>query len=202
MNGTRSPMLVSLLLLPSLLCLAGCGGPQDPASRADPEAVKQARARAVEVVGELGSTLRERLVAEMQQGGPEQAVRVCSEVAGELAASYDTDTLTLRRVSLKVRNPADTPDDFERELLESWEASHRDGQSPGNESNVVEGPDGLELRFLKPIMVQPECLVCHGSEADRHPGAAALIAERYPGDMATGYKAGDLRGAFSVRVRL
>jgi hypothetical protein len=51
-------------------------------------------------------------------------------------------------------------------------------------------------RYLKAILVQPQCLACHGG-----PLAApvkAAIASRYPGDRAMGYAAGELRGAFVV----
>lgn len=44
------------------------------------------------------------------------------------------------------------------------------------------------------------CLMCHGEHIE--PAVHARIGGRYPGDEATGYKEGDLRGAFSVWQRL
>ena len=55
---------------------------------------------------------------------------------------------------------------------------------------------------MRPIVLAPQCLGCHGKVAELAPGVAAVLAQRYPGDLATGYAAGDLRGAFSVRVAL
>jgi hypothetical protein len=39
--------------------------------------------------------------------------------------------------------------------------------------------------------------MCHGSDVPE--AVAEAIAKRYPQDRATGYSAGDLRGAFVVR---
>jgi hypothetical protein len=40
------------------------------------------------------------------------------------------------------------------------------------------------------------CLTCHGESLA--PELAAAIARDYPGDAATGFKSGELRGAFRV----
>ena len=42
----------------------------------------------------------------------------------------------------------------------------------------------------------PLCLTCHGAALS--PDVEAALAESYPEDHATGYSAGDLRGAFVV----
>ncbi|MBZ0088891.1 MAG: DUF2309 domain-containing protein, partial [Thermoanaerobaculia bacterium] len=47
-----------------------------------------------------------------------------------------------------------------------------------------------------------DCGACHGQPGELAPGVAEVLARRYPGDTATGYTAGDLRGAISVRVPL
>jgi hypothetical protein len=48
--------------------------------------------------------------------------------------------------------------------------------------------------YVEPIMLQPLCLTCHGSELA--PGVAEQISELYPEDHAIGFEAGDLRGVF------
>jgi hypothetical protein len=40
------------------------------------------------------------------------------------------------------------------------------------------------------------CLACHGKEIA--PKVAARLAELYPEDAATGYSAGEIRGAFTL----
>jgi hypothetical protein len=42
------------------------------------------------------------------------------------------------------------------------------------------------------------CLACHGESLE--PAVAAKLAAAYPKDQATGFRAGDLRGAFWVEL--
>ena len=46
------------------------------------------------------------------------------------------------------------------------------------------------------------CLACHGAPEQIPAEVAAILAERYPDDQATGYAVGDLRGALWAEVRL
>jgi hypothetical protein len=55
---------------------------------------------------------------------------------------------------------------------------------------------------MQPIRVQAMCLSCHGDPAGIPAEVKEILASRYPKDLATGYKAGDLRGAVSVRIPL
>lgn len=153
---------------------------------------------------DLGARLRALLAEELARGGPQGAIAACAAQAQqttlEEAARHG---VSLRRVSLQVRNPADAPDEFERAVLERLAAGALEGSLPAEVAQVTAGPDGgPELRYLRPIVLAPQCLGCHGKVAELAPGVAAVLAQRYPGDLATGYAAGDLRGAFSVRVAL
>ncbi len=66
---------------------------------------------------------------------------------------------------------------------------------------IVQTDDLREFRYMKAIAIPKgaPCLICHGENID--PGLHAKIKGRYPEDEATGFKEGDLRGAFSVRQR-
>jgi hypothetical protein len=48
--------------------------------------------------------------------------------------------------------------------------------------------------------VQEKCLACHGDPAEIDPAVRQVVAVTFPADAAVGYRAGDLRGAISVRV--
>ena len=111
--------------------------------------------------------------------------------------------VTVRRVSLRVRNPQDRPDDWERSRLEDLEARHGTGDLPDElwEAVPTDG-GGRRLRYLKPIPVGPMCLNCHGDSSTIPDDVAAKIRELYPEDAAVGYEAGNLRGAVSVSVPL
>ena len=49
---------------------------------------------------------------------------------------------------------------------------------------------------MRAIPTEALCLTCHGETLA--PELAAAIAREYPNDQATGFKLGELRGAFRV----
>ena len=64
---------------------------------------------------------------------------------------------------------------------------------------VVDEPAGQAMRYRKPIMTGPLCLTCHGEVATQPSALRDVLMREYPHDAATGYAAGELRGAFSLR---
>lgn len=46
------------------------------------------------------------------------------------------------------------------------------------------------------------CLKCHGTSTDLAPGVVAKVQEHYPHDMAMGYKKGDIRAAWTIKIPL
>ena len=146
--------------------------------------------------------LKSILIKQMQTGGVLQAVSVCSDTAQVLTNNFGVERgIYIKRVSLKNRNPNNFPDDFEKRILNQFEQLHQNNEL-NNETEFVEivtEGDYNYLRYMKPIIVQAECLICHGSRTDIMPDVKNLIAQNYPGDKAIGYKMGDLRGAVSIK---
>ena len=145
---------------------------------------------------QLGSRLKARLQAAIQGDGPVAAIEVCAVEAPQIAAEVSAASgFDVGRTALRVRNPANAPDEREAAVLDAWIASI-DAGTPAAEldAHVEEGESFL---WMKPIVTEPVCLMCHGKSLPE--AVAAAIAERYPGDRATGFEAGDLRGAFTVR---
>ena len=56
------------------------------------------------------------------------------------------------------------------------------------------------LGVLRPILHQRMCDSCHGPADRIDPAVQAMLAARYPGDRATGFVEGQLRGWFWVEV--
>jgi hypothetical protein len=200
------PSTLPTLLVTALL-FGACGSSEDPApAPAEPttqgeipvEALDQARAAA----SALGSELMKTLMRELAEGGPAQAVRVCAEVAPSIAATHSHDGIQVRRVSLKLRNPANAPDAYEARKLNELALLGEQGDMPEEIVAVVNEDGRPRLRYLRPISVMSPCLKCHGDRVKMDPEAADLIRQRYPDDQATGYSVGDLRGAISVSVDL
>lgn len=187
-------ILVSCLLIAAAL-ISSCRydaasspvAPSDPASRAE----QAANAAAV-----LGRDLKAKLVASMQAEGPVAAIDVCTIDAPAIAARVSAEAgLDVGRTSLRVRNPANRPDDREREVLERWSEALAAGATA--EDLTVHVEEGNAFLWMKPIVTEGPCLTCHGQVIPDE--VAAALAARYPEDQATGYTLGELRGAFVVR---
>lgn len=165
--------------------------------------VSEAQISGVRVIAvDFMKDLKSVLIKQMQTNGVLQAVSVCSDTAQVLTNNFGVRTgVDIRRVSLKVRNSNNYPDEFEKRILNKFELLQQNNKL-NNETEyveiVVEG-DYEYLRYLKPIIVQAECLNCHGSQAEMMPEVKNLITHNYPQDKAINYKSGDLRGAVSVK---
>jgi hypothetical protein len=172
----------------ALACLAR------PAA-ADPESwVLDSRAAA----GQLGSQLMAELTGALQSS-PADAIGVCRDRAPAIAAAVGARTgADLGRTALRVRNPANAPTDWQRLVLESFATQLAAGADPAGlefTDTVISG-GVTERRWMKPILTGPMCLQCHGSALA--PGVADALTAAYPDDQATGFGAGELRGAFYV----
>ncbi|MBK7927604.1 MAG: DUF3365 domain-containing protein [Bryobacterales bacterium] len=115
-------------LLPALaaLLIPGClpGQSRDSTKEA-------ALAEARQISGELTDRLRGLLGREMAQGGFAGAVRVCSEVALNSTTEFSQKKgRYVRRVSLRSRNPENSPDEYERRILERFARQQREGSLP------------------------------------------------------------------------
>jgi len=163
------------------------------------EALKEAR----RLADELGDKIRGLLFQELQRGGPASAVRVCSEVAQEITREFNRHTgHHARRVSARVRNPQNLPDGYERHVLARMEMEIRQKQLAKEYIAVIDEENEKVLRYMRPLMVAPLCLNCHGPKETMTPEVKRMLAERYPEDQATGFQDGDLRGAISVKISL
>lgn len=156
------------------------------------------------VVQEFFGKLKGELEAAMKEGGPINAIQVCNRVAPGIAHKMSTThNMHVARTSLKTRNPDNAPDAWETAVLKKFEERKAAGENPDTIAfaEVVESNGKKEFRFMKAIIMPPEdkmpCLKCHGTNID--PAVAAKLDALYPKDMARDYKAGDVRGAFSLR---
>ena len=150
-------------------------------------------------VKEFMQTLKQELQAGMQEGGPINAISVCNLSAPAIANTYSVSRgWDVGRTSLKVRNPANAPDAWERSVLESFEERKAAGEAPAKmEHYEVVREDGVkQLRYMKAIPTAQLCLACHGESVDSI--TRTRLEKLYPDDQALGYKAGDIRGAFSI----
>jgi len=131
--------------------------------------------------------LQGELVKAMREGGPVKAIEVCNTRAGEIAAEVSAKQhFTMKRVSLKNRNPDNAANDWQRAVLKEFELRQQKGEPilDITYADIVETDTGKQFRL------------CHGTKIK--PAVQAELDKHYPDDKAHGYRVGDLRGAFVV----
>lgn len=173
------------LILGAMLALliVGCTEAPAPVDKA---------ARGAELLAPFKADLKTALLQGMESG-PADAVTVCRDRAPQIAAALSVDGVSMGRSSHRLRNPVNAPQDWLAPIV----AGFADGTF-GLAPQVVDIGDG-RTGYVEPIVLQPLCLTCHGTEVQ--PELAARIAELYPDDAATGFAAGDVRGVFWVEYR-
>ena len=156
----------------------------------------------------------------------------CPELGPAIASDFSRDTgYLVRRVTEKTRNSRNTPDDWELEQLNKFEKRAATGGArtqfdirkpdgsilPTKEfesyAMVTEGK-GKDtqnyFRYMRSITMpgmpnEPPnlpCLKCHGTIDQIGPGVADAVQAEYPHDLSMGYKKGDIRGAWSIKIPL
>jgi hypothetical protein len=137
----------------------------------------------------------------MAEGGPTQAVHFCSSEALELTAEVQeglAEGLQVKRTSLKYRNPANAPDEFEEMALRHFQDAVDAGRQVP--PSYVQRVSREEIRYYKPLFLGEPCLQCHGDPGSFQPGVREILAQQYPEDLATGYELGDFRGFIRVSI--
>ncbi|TAN53696.1 MAG: methyl-accepting chemotaxis protein [Methylococcaceae bacterium] len=94
------------------------------------------------------------------------------------------------------RNPKNEPDALERVALDYF-AAHPEAV----EYSLVD-PEENRLRYLRPVRIGKECLICHGAPADALPLWGRDDGHDILGYRMDGKKIGDLHGAFEILVSL
>lgn len=197
-------MIRASALVPLLAALAACSSTPPPAPAATaPAAVPAPRERAQAAAKEFSTTLKAALSAQMAQGGTVAAIGFCHEEAPKIAAHVGaTHGVRLGRVAVdgRTRNPANAASAWQAEGLAAFKAQVAAGTPPAELVRVAEAglPDGVAVRMMRGIAVEPVCLACHGKALS--PETATALRRHYPDDAATGFDAGDLRGALWVEV--
>lgn len=154
---------------------------------------------------EFQNKLKNVLGNELQTNGVISALSVCSDTAQLLTKTIsDSNQVVIKRVSFKLRNSANKPDSFEEKTLKNFESMFLAGKLSDTTYYIEITGEGSKqfIRFMKPIFVQPPCLLCHGNEKSFPVEVSEKLRALYPSDNAKNYKTGDLRGAISIKKLL
>ena len=197
-SRTRSCITGALALMSVLTAASTAGAGETSAPRDTTEQqqrlVAEARARAGSFAAELKKTLQQSI----KTGSLEAAVSSCHVAAPAIAAGHSKDHWQIGRTALKVRNPNNRPDAWERRVMEGFQQRLQQGESFGN-LEVSRISDG-EFRYMKAIPTAGLCVGCHGDNIAEP--VRKRIDALYPNDAARGFQVGDMRGAFTIRLTL
>ena len=202
MNLRIFPCLIPICLSLALPCCESEKSGSEVPHSLTPAQEEVCLSKSNQAIQSLMEKLSTQLKAALKAGGPENAVKICGQVAEPLTGStnVELDGLTISRTSLKFRNYKNAPDQVDRGVLEKWQAFSDSKQAlPGHE--LIPLGQGRAL-FYKPIVTQSICLRCHGSVENFSPELLTILEQHYPHDKAREYKEGDLRGAFRVMIDL
>ncbi len=150
-------------------------------------------------VKQLFKSLSGTLVAAMKAGGPTEAIAACNINAQPLTQGVSSKVgFRVARTSLRLRNPANEADAWEIKVLQQFEARKAAGEDlmKMDYHEVVEKGGKQQFRYMKAIPAGKPCMTCHGELVA--PDVLKKIRDLYPMDQATGFKPGDLRGAFTI----
>ncbi len=160
---------------------------------------KAAIGEAKKITKAFGGALKARLKAAIKEGGPVNALTVCNTEATPIAEKIAKENNALvSRVSLKNRNPDNVPNDWQKTVLEDFNARAAKGESVKKMAfaKIVENDGKKQLHFMKALPTGELCLACHGSNIKAN--VQEKLTELYPADKATGYQKGQVRGAVVV----
>ncbi|MEQ1610733.1 MAG: DUF3365 domain-containing protein [Hyphomonadaceae bacterium] len=180
-----------------LATLAGCMTPATP----DPNEVAVALQKSAAAADLLFQRLSGELATALTNGGPAAAVAICKNRAPAIASEIQAASgIDIERTALRVRSPANAPDDWEMATMRSFIARREAGEEwAGMFATRIEG---RQLNWMRPIPLGGMCATCHGDPVSFTQDTRLALREVYPDDQATGFKPGELRGAFSARAPL
>ncbi|MFO7748967.1 MAG: methyl-accepting chemotaxis protein [Desulfobacteraceae bacterium] len=135
---------------------------------------------------EMGKKLTAGIIKDFKELEKEKRVDAVPVITAIKMARDNADKAGYRFRVFKEnpRNPANTPDQFERGILAELKAE-------GLEEKFVYEDD--QIRYFRPIKLTQDCLACHGSPR----------GEKDPvGGIKEGWKAGEIHGAFEIITSL
>ncbi len=114
---------------------------------------EQMRTTAADFMGELKGIL----LNQVQTNGVVSALDVCSDTAQVLTNEFGLQRgVFIKRVSIKNRNTNNFPDDYEQNVLNSFQEMLRNKKFDGKTelAELVKEGEFTYLRYMKPILIQ------------------------------------------------
>jgi hypothetical protein len=167
------------------------------------EEVQYVREKGQQYARMLMKQLKDTLQTAIQEKGLVGAVEVCNRKAMPLTKSIESEGVSLKRISNRLRNPLNAPDHRESEALRYFEETYlKTGMLPDSYVQVVSEGEKRYALYYQALKVQGICLSCHGSMDSMPDDLKTKLRELYPNDQAVSYQDGSFRGAIRVKIPL
>lgn len=190
----KKSVLISSILVSALFA------EQPPFAKQGQAQMQELKAQGQQASMKLIKTLGSELKRTIKKEGLSKSVEFCATKAMPMTEQVNSelgDKLSIKRISLKPRNPVNIPAEDEKRILEALSILNQEGVKV---TPVVKQIDETTFKYIKPLKInKPICLKCHGSAIN--PQVASTIKKLYPNDSATGYHMNDLRGAIVVTIK-
>lgn len=150
---------------------------------------------------EAQNNLIANLQKAIEDGGLENAISYCNVNASKIVEEgLNNPEINIRRVSTKNRNPSNKPDEDEAPILDAYAYNVENNLQTDPSIQKIE--DGEVYLYTKAIIFPGGiCQNCHGDPTSEVSlGVQEVLKEKYPADRALGFKKGDLRGMWSIRI--
>jgi len=183
-------------------------------NKTDPEKIFLNEQLTSEAIGELAPAMMKNLHEKVDSEGYAGAVTFCNifspkhgkqknqEILEKFKSTYGVEEFSIRRISLKNRNPKAVGDNATTDILQNWEDQLTENAGTPVDLKTKTYYSNGYYTTLKPIRIPGKfCQGCHGSIEERDPMAYEKIRQLYPDDKAIDYNVGDLRGAFVVKIK-
>lgn len=144
------------------------------------------------ISSEMQAVLLQNVSGAIQKGGTEYAIEFCN-----LEAMTLTDSIS-NKFDVKIRRLTDKARNHKNAITSVFDAEAWEKIKSDKTDFIAQDIDG-GIYYYKPILLgMPACVQCHGHKKDISEKTLELIDLKYPGDMATGYEMGDLRGMWKI----
>ena len=183
--------LILILLIPISLLNQGCLN-----NKNNQEINKEFIEKGQSIVKQTFDTLNKELSTAISEKGLKAAIDYCYLNASTITSIYENKAITsISRTAIKFRNPANAPDSLEMLVLNEYGSSKERGDTISHRLIVNE----TEIHYFKPILLDNKCLLCHGDpNTEIQSEVLEQIKNKYPGDLATGFRKDDLRGMWHI----
>jgi len=130
--------------------------------------------------------------------GLPEVVNFCNKNAVLLTDSIGkANHVVMTRTSHKLRNSDNKPNADQQAIIENYLETQEKHEEL---TPMVMKDDEGYVHFYAPIKLKKKCLQCHGQPGKEiNDMVLKVIKDNYPGDKATGFKEGELRGIWDIK---